>query len=108
MDEQAYRSLVDETFRRIDDAFGDVDPDLAESTLSQGAVTIVFPGGIRCIVSPQPPVRQVWLAFTDRAWHFNWEAEGRRWMDDRGQGEELFATLERIARETASVEVKIA
>jgi len=86
MDEQDYRSLIDATFRHIDDAFGDVDPDQAESNLSQGAVTIVFPGGVRCIVSPQPPVRQVWLAFRDRAWHFNYDASSRKWMDDRGQG----------------------
>ena len=101
MDEQAYRHLIDETFKKIDDAFADVDPDQAESTLSQGAVTIVFPGGTRCIISPQPPVRQVWLAYTDRAWHFNYDVATRRWMDDRGQGMDLFTQVAGIAKEAS-------
>lgn len=107
MEEQAYRQLVDDTFRRIDDAFADVDPDQAESTLSQGSLTIVFPGGVRAIVSPQPPVRQIWLAFRDRAWHFNYDEPNRRWLDDRGQGRDLFAELQSIAKETGNVDVKI-
>lgn len=108
MEEQAYRSLVDETFKRIDDAFADVDPDQAESSIAQGALTIVFPGGVRAIVSPQPPVRQIWLAFRDRAWHFDLEASTRRWMDDRGEGLELFAAIARIAKEAGGVDVTIA
>jgi len=107
MDEQAYRQLVDDTFRRIDDAFADVDPDQAESTLSQGSLTIVFPGGVRAIVSPQPPVRQIWLAFRDRAWHFNYDEPNRRWLDDRGQGRDLFAELAAIAKEMGNVDVTI-
>lgn len=108
MDEQTYRQMVDDTFRTIDTAFGEVDPDLAESSLSQGALTISFPGGVRCILSPQPAVRQVWMAYRDRAWHFNWEADGRRWVDDRGQGLELFRTVEETAKEASGVLVHIA
>jgi len=107
MDEQAYRSLADATFRTIDDAFAEVDPDQAESSLSQGALTIVFPGGVRAIVSPQPPVRQIWLAFRDRAWHFDYDEKTRRWHDDRGQGIDLFEQLASIASEAGGVTVKI-
>jgi CyaY protein len=107
MDEQAYRHLVDETFRKLDEGFADVDPDLAESTLSQGALTIVFPGGVKCIVSPQPPVRQVWVAYTDRAWHLNYDPAKGRWYDDRGEGLELFALIRDIARKAAGVDVPI-
>ena len=106
MDEQAYRSLVDETFRKIDDAFGGVDPDLAESSLSQGALTITFRDGARCILSPQPAVRQVWMAFRDHAWHFDLDAKTGRWMDDRGQGKELFALVRETAREAGGVDVE--
>jgi len=107
MDEQAYRSRVDETFRKIDDAFADVDPDLAESAYSQGALTITFRGRERCILSPQPAVRQVWMAFRDHAWHFDLDAKSGRWMDDRGQGKELFATVRETAREAGGVEVDV-
>ena len=107
MDEQRYRTLVDETFRYIDDAFADVDPDQAESTLSQGALTVVFPGAIRCIISPQPPVRQIWLAFKDRAWHFDYEEKNRRWLDDRGQGMDLYRQVEEIAKEAGGVTISL-
>src|SRR5262249_19241130 len=50
MDEKAYRNLVDATLAHIDAAFADADPDLAECSISQGALTIVFPGGLRAIV----------------------------------------------------------
>jgi CyaY protein len=107
MDERTYRHLVDETLHHIDTAFEDVDPDLAECSLSQGALTILFPGGLRAIVSPQPPVRQMWLAFRDRAYHFNWDPEGKRWIDDRGEGLELYATITGIVRDTSGLVVDI-
>ena len=107
MDEQSYRSLVDATLERIDAAFGDVDPDLAESNISQGALTLVFPGGTKAIVSAQPPVRQIWLAYTDHAWHFDLDAATGRWMDDRGKGEDLFVVLSGIAKDAAGVDVTI-
>ena len=108
MDENTYRKLVDDTLHHIDAAFEEVDPDLAESTVSQGALTILFPGGLRAIVSPQPPVRQMWLAFRDRGYHFDWDPEGRRWIDDRGEGVELYGLIARIARDTSGVVVSVA
>ena len=105
MDEREYRHLCDDTLRAIDAAFEEVDPDLAESTLSQGALSIVYAGGLKAIVSPQPPVRQMWLAFRDRAWHFDWD--GARWLDDKGGGVDLYRKLEEITRTQAKVEIRI-
>lgn len=107
MDEQAYRHMVDETFRRIDDAFADVDPDLAESSIAQGALTITFAGGVRCILSAQPPVRQVWVAFRDRAWHLDWDAPAGRWVDDRGTGLDLLTLVRDIVKDGAGVEIAL-
>jgi iron donor protein CyaY len=108
MEEKTYRKLVDEVFARIDAAFEDVDPDLAESQYSQGTLTILFPGGRRFILSPQAPVRQIWVAFKDRAWHLDLDAGTGRWLDDRGQGTELYALVEQITRETAGVTIAVA
>ena len=105
MDEKTYRNLVDATLAHIDAAFADVDPDLAESNISQGALTIVFPGGARAIVSPQPPVRQMWLAFKDRGYHFNWD--GAAWRDDKGEGLELYALIAQITSATSGVAVAL-
>ena len=106
MGEPEYRHLVDETLSRIDRSFEDVDPDMAECSISQGALTIAFPPNLRCIVSPQPPVRQMWLAFRDRAWHFDWDATRAVWVDDKGRGE-LYPILQGIIRETAGLDVTL-
>jgi CyaY protein len=106
MEEKVYRQLLDEVFHRIDAAFEDVDPDLAESTSSQGTLTILYQGKLRFILSPQTPVRQIWAAFKDRAWHFDRDAQGN-WMDDRGRGIELYRLVEDTTREVVGQTVKI-
>jgi CyaY protein len=106
-DESTYRKQVDEAFQVIDAAFEDVDPDLVESSYGQGTLTLQFADGKRCILSPQAPVRQIWVAFRDRAWHMSQDTSGK-WMDDRGQGTELYALVEDITRQGAGIEVRIA
>jgi len=107
MDDKTYRKLVDEAFNMVDAAFEDADPDLAESVLSQGTVTIVYQGKLRFIISPQPPVRQIWAAFKDRAWHFDHDAATGRWLDDRGRGIELFKLVEELTRDNAKLDVTV-
>jgi CyaY protein len=107
LEEKLYRRLVDETYARVDRAFEDVDPDLAEITISQGALIIAFGERLRLMLTPQPPVRQLWVAFRDRAWHFDWDAAREAWLDDRGQGVELGRLVEDTTRETVGVVVRI-
>src|SRR5262249_52313889 len=108
MDEKVYRHLLDETYARIDRAFADVDPDLAEVDVSQGTLTVLFREKLRLILTPQPSPRQLWVAFKDRAWHFDWDGGRRAWLDDRGQGIELISLVEATTRDAAGVEVHIA
>jgi CyaY protein len=107
MEEPVYRRLVDEVLATIDAAFEDVDPDLAESMYSQGTLTVVFADGRRLILSPQAPVRQIWAAFKDRAWHLSLDPASGRWLDDRGRGVELFKLVEDVTREAAGVHIAI-
>jgi CyaY protein len=106
-DESTYRKQVDETFQLIDAAFEHVDPDLVESSYGQGTLTLQFADGKRCILSPQAPVRQIWVAFKDRAWHLSRDEGTGRWLDDRGQGTDLFGLIEEITRQGAGVAVAI-
>ncbi len=107
LDEKRYRQLLDDTFARVDRAFETVDPDVAEVSLSQGTLTITFFEKQRFMLTPQPSPRQLWAAFRDRAWHFDWNDQRRAWLDDRGQSVELLDLVERTTREIASVEVRI-
>jgi CyaY protein len=107
MEEKHYRQLVDQAFARIDAAFESVDPDLAESALNQGTLTITFNNRFRFIVSPQTPVRQIWVAFRDRAWHLDFNPSTQLWIDDRGQGVELYQLVEATTLEQANLTVKV-
>jgi CyaY protein len=107
MDENSYRQDVDEIFRRIDAAFEKVDPDLAESDFSQGTLVVTFRQAHKLILSPQAPLRQIWVAFRNRAWHFAWDSASRRWLDDRTQGVELSGLIVELARDNASVQLAL-
>jgi iron donor protein CyaY len=105
MNESEYRHRVDELLARLDGAFADVDPDLAESEYAQGTLVVTFRQQQKLILSPQAPLRQIWAAFRDRAWHFGLDGGSGQWLDDKGQGEELVALVARLAREAAGVEL---
>jgi CyaY protein len=99
--EAEYRQRVDDVMRRIDIAFEDVDPDLAESDYSQGSLVVTVRQALKLIVSPQTPLRQIWVAFRDRAWHLSLTDD--RWLDDRGEGTELFALVAALVRDHAGI-----
>jgi CyaY protein len=105
MDESIYRQRVDELLSRLDSRFENVDPDLAESEYSQGTLVIIFNQGPKLILSPQTPLRQIWAAFRDRAWHFSLDEASGRWLDDKGTGEELVSLVARLTREQTGVEL---
>ena len=85
-----------------------MDPDLAEVSVGQGTLTITFLEKQRLMLTPQPSPRQLWVAFRDRAWHFDWDAARRTWLDDRGEGIDLFALIEETTRAAGDVTVRIA
>ncbi len=103
LNEPDYRALVDETLKRIDAAFESVDPDLAESDYAQGSLVITFMQAHKLILSPQAPLRQLWVAFRDRAWHFAVTDSAGSWLDDRGEGVDLLALITDLTRQNAGV-----
>src|SRR5262245_61391148 len=107
MEEKLYRKILDETYDMVDRAFADVDPDLAEVTVAQGSLTVLFNQKHKLMLTPQPAVRQLWVAFKDRAWHFDWDGERRAWMDDRGLGIDVLKLVEETTRDAAGVEVEV-
>jgi CyaY protein len=107
MDETQYLALVDQAFRRIGDALENVDSELVDCDAAGDVVTLTFAGRKKCILNTQRPTRQIWMAANARAWHFSWDETGRRWLDDKGRGDELFATLARVIKESAGIDVAL-
>lgn len=96
MDEQRFRILADETFRRILDGFDGLDSEDADVETAGNTLTISYRNGERCVLNTQAATRQLWLAGGKSAWHFSRDAESGRWLHDKGSGDELFAVLARI------------
>lgn len=107
MDDTAYQRLADEAFRKIGDIFEDVDPEVVDCEIAGDVVTLTLADGKRCVVNTQRPTRQIWLAANARAWHFSWDDAKRAWLDDKGQGSELFATIARVVKEGAGLDVTL-
>ena len=107
LEEPRYLHLVDDAFKKIQDAFEDVDPDDADAYAAGDVLSITFRDGSKCVVNTQRPTRQIWLAARSRAWHFAYDAATNRWLDDRGRGDELFATLRAVVRESSGVDLAL-
>ena len=107
MTESEFRALAKTAYDRVEDQFDDVDPDLVECEVSQGALTLILADGAKWVLSQQPPVRQLWLAVASkgRAFHFDYDAGQQHWMDDKGEGIELMAYLEQVLNEETGLKI---
>lgn len=109
MEEKVYRSLIAQAFDRLEKAFEKVDPDVAECERGDGTLTITLQGRSKIVASPQPYARQIWLAVASqgKAFRFAFEPTSQKWIDDRGEGLELFGQISKAVAQVTGVEVSI-
>ena len=107
MDESRYQQLADEALRKIESMLEDVDADDVDVERSGDVITLTFRDRKKCVVNTQRPTRQIWLAANARAWHFGYDEPTKRWLDDKGQGVELFARVAEIVKEQAGIDVPL-
>lgn len=105
MDEQRFRHLADETFKRILDGFDAIDADDADVDTAGNTINIAFKDGSRCVVNTQGATCQIWLAGGQSGWHFSYDEQSARWLHDKGTGDELFATLRKLALSATGVDL---
>jgi iron donor protein CyaY len=107
-DEAQYRSVMKSTLDRVERAFDDVDPDVAECNVQFGALSIVFPNGQKLILSSQPSVQQLWMAVASKgiAYHFNFDRPSGEWLDDKGMGIEPLTFLVKFLKESVGLDLR--
>jgi CyaY protein len=88
-DQQAYLHAVDRLLEHLVARFDDFDPDEVEAEPSEGVLRLTFADGSRCVLNRQSAAQQVWLAEGSSAWHFEYSAADRKWLDTKGRGELL-------------------
>lgn len=106
MDERHYQDLAAVAFRKLTDAFDAIDADDADLESSGDVIRITFRGGARVVVNTQRPARQIWLAGGSRAWHFSYDDNTSRWLDDKSQ-QEFFATVALLTHEAIGVALAV-
>jgi len=106
MDERSYQQLADEALKHIEAMLADVDAEDVDVERAGDVVTLTFKSGRRAVVNTQRPTRQIWLAANARAWHFGYDGAGQ-WLDDKGQGVELFAQIAAVVKEQAGIDVAL-
>jgi CyaY protein len=98
MEEREFEQRAGDAFKRVLDLFENVDSDDADVEASGDVIRIDYRGGGRVVLNTQRPARQLWLAGGSKAWHFSFD--GERWLDDKGRGDELYATLSALTLQT--------
>lgn len=90
IDDAAYNTLVADVFKRLLKGLDTVDPDLLEADSTGDMVTVTgAKSGQKVVVNTQRAVRQIWVAGAGQGIHFT--HDGKRWLDDKGKGLELYA-----------------
>ncbi len=95
MDDREFLKASDECLARVARHLEEIDPDEADYSTADGSVTIEFPDGSKFILSRQSATRQIWLAAGARGFHYSFDAESGRWLDDK-DGHDLFDRLSEV------------
>ena len=105
MDAAEFAKRSDECLARVARWLEEFDPDEADYSTGDGVVTVEFPDGARFVLSRQSATSQIWLAAGAHGWHFNYDAAGNRWIDDK-DGHRLHARLAQAMSEKLGREVE--
>lgn len=97
MTEEQFQDSCDRVLRAIEYGLDAADADI-EASRRGPVLELEFDDGAKVVVNGNAPVREIWVAARSGGFHFR-EADGR-WVDTRS-GEELFASLSRLATQHA-------
>lgn len=105
MDEAEFDERARDELHHIEDAFADVDPDQVDVTTSDGVLRLDLRDGTKIVINSHRAARQIWVAAVATAWHFDPAADGT-WRASKS-GDELHATVQRLLREHAGLELAL-
>ena len=102
MTEQEFRLQADRALEGVQKALLPLaDQEGFEVELQNGVLQVIFedPSPAKFVVSPNAPVRQVWLSAMSRSYKLAWSADASTFALD---GETLSSLVERLARQHLS------
>jgi CyaY protein len=102
LSEQEFRLAADRALEQLQRALLPVaDEEGFEVELQNGVLQVIFeePAATKFVVSPNAPVRQIWLSAMSRSFKLAWSAEQHAFALD---GETLPVLVERLVRQFVS------
>jgi CyaY protein len=94
MNDTYFEKLADQALARVEAALEESGLEADIQLKEGGVLEIEFEDGTKMIVNRHRPAREIWVAARSGGFHFRWD--GAAWRDSRS-GDELFATLSRLA-----------
>jgi CyaY protein len=98
VDSREFLRLADECLERVARWLESFDPDELDYATSDGVVTLEFADKRKYVLNRQTAADQMWFAAGARAWHYDWDAQRKTWVDDR-DGHELYARVAEVVSE---------
>jgi iron donor protein CyaY len=99
LSEQEFRLQADLALEHLQHSLQEMaDEDGFEVELQNGVLQIVFeePSATKFVVSPNAPVRQIWVSAMSRSFKLSWSPDASTFALD---GESLDALIERLAQQ---------
>src|SRR6188472_384839 len=99
LSEQEFRLAADQALERLQRTLLPLaDQEGFEVELQNGVLQVIFedPSPAKFVVSPNAPVRQIWVSAMSRSYKLTWSPEAAAFALD---GERLDALLERLVRQ---------
>jgi iron-sulfur cluster assembly protein CyaY len=91
MTEREFEKLAEDELTRmieaLDEAGDDIDPEF-----QMGVLRINFDDGTKYVVNSHRAARQIWMAAERTAWHFDYQADSKRWVAPNG--DELWSAVQ--------------
>ena len=100
MNESEFVDLAEETIEAIQEVIEESGADIDYDEIN-GVLTLEFENGSQIIFSKQTPAKQLWVAAKAGGFHFDYDEEGKQWVCDGGEKEELYVMLSRLSSEQA-------
>lgn len=107
MDERLFRDRAAAIYKAVIARLDREDPDVIEAEMSAGVVRIRSHSGSVYVLNIQPPLREVWYAAGDRAWHFAFDVQKQLWIDPRN-GDDLTEVLNSTLSKAAGLPLTFA
>ena len=107
MDENDFRKRSDQALTSLKQALITAEESADFEVEDQaGALHVSFDDGGRFVISPNAPVRQIWISALSTSFKLGWN-EARNAFVQEKTGEDLYAIMSRVVSQQLGEEVKV-